>query len=594
MKKNEKSIFSFIPEESSICYKEIPLITQDIKILNDQMASKNSKYKPSFFYDKYTNQFIYINGEAVIILDSKLTIKTFTRVEIKEKIKSISIEYHNKYLLYTTYNCKSIIIDLLDLDTIDCFENQKAQYLGGFFIPYKTPEKEHNYFILCMISRTYFSISRIKKCKDEYNEFQYSSQLPFISNKMKIIDFNFNHIFKMLLIIKADPFSFCLYNLKSKSCYKTPITMNGIKLNNVNENKLYLQNIYKKLYIINMNSSGIEVYKLKDFKEIKEPIIINFNINRKKNNIKNIHLQFYNNLIIVYMEWCIKLYDIKSNNYEIYILNITKDQYYNTFYQTRIIGKYLKLNNIFYKVKFLNLNYKKYSKFCSKDIFFTILRRKNTNHIIKQIIFEILNNFQISKLLEIVEGLIVNNKKYIDKRKKYEKYKDIKNDPYTLINLGNNGFFLSEDYLLSIFNQFYDKSINTESFLKILGYLYYMYQKSGINLDSNLFYSSLFYQLNKIDNMTLIDFFIKNKIIPINERLGIYFIIRANGFKDSNKYNECFNIGLDILLHENKYDDKIIIQIAEEFINNKKYSDCFNLICDNYFQRFLPVNKLKK
>ena len=130
--------------------------------------------------------------------------------------------------------------------------------------------------------------------------------------------------------------------------------------------------------------------------------------------------------------------------------------------------------------------------------------------------------------------------------------------------------------------------------MKILGYLYYMYQKSGINLDSNLFYSSLFYQLNKIDNMTLIDFFIKNKIIPINERLGIYFIIRANGFKDSNKYNECFNIGLDILLHENKYDDKIIIQIAEEFINNKKYSDCFNLICDNYFQRFLPVNKLKK
>ena len=74
-----------------------------------------------------------------------------------------------------------------------------------------------------MISRTYFNISRIKKRKNTYNDFDYYCNKSFVSNKMNIINYEFNHIFKVLLIIKAEPMSYCIYNLKSKSCYKTPI-----------------------------------------------------------------------------------------------------------------------------------------------------------------------------------------------------------------------------------------------------------------------------------------------------------------------------------------------------------------------------------
>ena len=267
----ENNIFSFINEESFISYKKVPLITYEIKQLKDTIIQKKNSFKPSFFYDKYTNQFIYINGEAIIILDSKCKIKAFSRITIEQKIKSLSVEYNNKYIVYTSYDFKSFIINLVDLDILDCFENKKVQYLDGFFIPHKRENKEHDYFILCMITRTYFNISRIVKRKNKYNSFDYSSKKTFLSNKMKIIDFNFNHIFKLLLIIKADPISFCLYNLKSKYCYKTPITIKN-KILNQKDSKLYLQNIYNKLYLINLYNPFIEVYRLNNLNELKEPL----------------------------------------------------------------------------------------------------------------------------------------------------------------------------------------------------------------------------------------------------------------------------------------------------------------------------------
>ena len=586
--KENNSLFSFLPKDSFITYKKVTLINPTIEKLQNQIKGKNNTFKPYFFYDKYTNQFLYIDGEVVIILDTKCQIKTFSRINIKEKIKSIAIEYKNKYVLYNTYDCKSFIINLFDLDTINCFENKKAQYLDGFFIPYKTENKEHEYFILCMISRTYFNISRIRKRQNTYNEFEYYSKKPFISNKMKIIDFNFNHIFKMLLIIKADPISFCLYNLKSKISYKTPIILNNIKIKE-NETKLYLQNIYRKLYLIYLYDSVIEVFKLRNLKEIKVPLKIVYN-NKDKNKIKikNVYLQFYNDFIIIYMESYIKIYDIKSKdfNYEIYALKISKEQYNNIFYSSRINGKYISINNDFYKIKFLNLNYRVYAKSCLKDIFFTILRRRNTTHIIKQILFELLNNYQISKFFEILEQLVINHKKYIQKSSIKSISKELKNDPFKIIYKGYNSFFLSEDYLLGLFNQCFDKNIKPEYFIKILGYLYNIYTKQNINLDINLFYSSIFCQLNKIDNMIIIEEIIKNRIIPINERLGTYFIIRAKCFNDIEKYKQCFYIGVDILLNENKYNDNVIKEITEELINKNEYFKAFNLITESYFQKY--------
>ena len=587
-KNNENSLFSFIPETSSIIYKKINSLTPDIKSLNEKIKSKNMPFKPTFFYDKYTNQFLYINGEDVIILDTKFEIKTFSRINVNEKVKSISIEYNNKYILYTTYNYKSMIINLLDLEAIECFESKKAQYLGGFFIPYKNPQKEHDYFILCMVSRKYFNISRIKISNEQHNELQYMSNKPFVSNNMKIIDYNFNHIFKLLLIIRDDPYSFCFYNLKSKCTYKTPIILNNIKIIE-KESKLYLENIYKKLYLIHLLDSVIEVYRLNDLKEIKEPLKINYNINKNKINIKYIFLQFYNSLIFIYMENFIKIYDIKSknNNYEIFNLKITKDQFYDTFYKARIVGKYLLINDIFYKIKFDKLNYKNNSYSNIKDSFFLILRRNNCINVLKRILNEILNNFQFSIFLEIIEGIVLNNKKYIENISKKENNINIncKNEPYKVIYIGNNSFFVSEDFLFEIFNQNFTANISPDILIKILSYFYHIYNSNNIYLDIDLFYSSLFCQINKIDNFYLIENLIKNRMIPINEKLGVYLIMRAKRFKDIYQYNYCYRIGIDILLNENKIDDNIIKNIIEDSLKINKFSDTFNLIADTYFQK---------
>ena len=328
---------------------------------------------------------------------------------------------------------------------------------------------------------------------------------------------------------------------------------------------------------------------INDLKEIKEPLKINYNINKNKINIKYIFLQFYNSLIFIYMENFIKIYDIKSknNNYEIFNLKITKDQFYDTFYKARIVGKYLLINDIFYKIKFDKLNYKNNSYSNIKDSFFLILRRNNCINVLKRILIEILNNFQFSIFLEIIEGIVLNNKKYIENISKKENNINIncKNEPYKVIYIGNNSFFVSEDFLFEIFNQNFTANISPDILIKILSYFYHIYNSNNIYLDIDLFYSSLFCQLNKIDNFYLIENLIKNRMIPINEKLGVYLIMRAKRFKDIYQYNYCYRIGIDILLSENKIDDNIIKNIIEDSLKINKFSDTFNLIADTYFQK---------
>ena len=121
--------------------------------------------------------------------------------------------------------------------------------------------------------------------------------------------------------------------------------------------------------------------------------------------------------------------------------------------------------------------------------------------------------------------------------------------------------------------------------VKILSYFYHIYKSNNIFLDIDLFYSSLFYQLNKIDSFYQIENLIKNRMIPINEKLGVYLIMRAKRFKDNYQYNYCYNIGIDILLSENKIDDNIIKEIVENSLKNNNILDAVNLIADTYFQK---------
>ena len=90
MDKNDVSLFSFNQETSFIIYKKVCLLTPEIQAISNQR--KSQKLTASFFYDKYTNQFIYINGEIIILLDTKCKMKTFSRIKFEEKIKTITVE----------------------------------------------------------------------------------------------------------------------------------------------------------------------------------------------------------------------------------------------------------------------------------------------------------------------------------------------------------------------------------------------------------------------------------------------------------------------------------------------------------------------
>ena len=584
MNESDVSLFSFNKETSFITYKKVSFKYPVIETLSKQQ--KYTDHQPSYFYDKYTNQFIYINSKVIIVLDTKGKIKNFSPIELNEKIKSISLEYNNKYILLATVDYKCILINLEDLEKIENIDNKKMQYLGGFFIPYKTPEKNHDYFILCLINKNNFNIKRILKIKSFDNSFKYSNKTNYISNKMKIIDFNFNHIFKVLLIIKSNPTSFVIFNLKSKNCYKVPISINIDKLNE-NEYKLYLEKIYEKLYFIHLNNSRfINIYRLNNLKKMKSPRKIKFNKNFEGFKITDLNLHFYNNLIILYMPNYIKIYDIKSksNNFEIAILNITENDY-KILINSFISGKYLLINNEFYKIKFSKIKYKKYSNSISKEIFFSLLRRKNSNYIIKLMLFDYLNNYKIWNFFEILEEIIIKNKKYNSKIK--ENIIEEKNNYYIVKYIGNNQFFLAEDYLFTLFNQYFDKNIKPEMLIKVLCNMYNLYKKYEIDLNVNLFYASLFCQLNKSEDIDFIEYLIRNKIIPINEKLGFYFIMKAKCFKNKKNYRKCFNLGIDILMNECNYKENNIDEIIQIVNNINNIEDSLDFILEISFKNFI-------
>ena len=580
MNKNDVSLFSLSQETSFIIYKKVFLLTPEIQAISNQR--KSQKLIASFFYDKYTNQFIYINGEIIIILDTKCKMKTFSRIKLEEKIKTITVEYNNKYILFTTFDFKLNIINLQDLEYVDFSFNKKAEYTGGFFIKYKRPEKAHDYFIVCLMTKNNFHIKRILKTKNEYyNSFKYSIKTNYISNKMKILDYDFNPVFKVLLIIKSNPFSFVLFNLKSKSCYNVSLIINIENLQD-NEYKLYLQQIYKKLYLIHLdNKNFINIYRLNNIKKMKSPLKIKYN-NKDDVKLADIKLQFYNNLIILYKPNFIKIYDIKSKiiNYEISIIDISEKDY-KIFINATIIGKFLLINDEYYKIKFSKRKFKSDSNLLSKDVFFDILRRKNSNLIIKEILLEYLNNFNIWNFFDVLEGIIINHKKFLNKTSQL--ILEDKNNPYMILYIGNNKFFLAEDYLLTLFNQYFDKKIKPEMLIKALCYLFHLYEKYEFDWNINLFYASLFAQLNKTDDIYLIEYVIKNKIIPINEKIGMYFIMKAKSIiNDKIRSKKFFNLGIDILMSESKDFDNNILEILKDFnnINNNYFEETFELIFD--------------
>ena len=73
---------------------------------------------------------------------------------------------------------------------------------------------------------------------------------------------------------------------------------------------------------------------------------------------------------------------------------------------------------------------------------------------------------------------------------------------------------------------------------------------------------------------------IKHQIFPINEKLGVYFLFVAEKFNDENKKKYLFNLGVDILLNQNKVSEYITKEIIIKLMSNEDYSHAFFLLSE--------------
>ena len=170
-----------------------------------------------------------------------------------------------------------------------------------------------------------------------------------------------------------------------------------------------------------------------------------------------------------------------------------------------------------------------------------------------------------------------------------ENYIDDKKNIYEIIYIGHNFFYLPADDLFSLFNNDFN-NIENLKLLQVMITVYSEYEKKNISIDKDVFISALFYQLNKTEDFSRLDFMIKNKVIPVNKNLGLYLIDRSKTIVDKEKKYLSLSLGIEILLSENENIDDVLF----ELIGEEKYEESINIITDYYFGYSYKLDKKNK
>ena len=579
MKTENSSPFSFITSDSIIKYDEVQFNVEEV------INTKDPKYKEKlyFIYDKQSDRFIYFYDSNIFIFNSKGKIEKYIKVELAEKIKLAAVEYTYNYLLLCTRSNQALICNL----KYNISENynifDKGGFLGGFFIKRK-PEKDNNYCKLCMVNEKKFIISKIYVEQTEKGEYVFKRKHFYTSKEMTIYNYFYNSDFNVV-ILRLELCDFFLVNLKSKVCYETLISLDHLNMNNIILISMFLvRNIYHQLYLIHLNSKNIEFYGLKDLKKKKPPKIIKLDYGVNHQNIK---LQFTNNLVIIYNENNVFIYDIKSKNTnKILTINMKKNKEYSNFYKNiRVYGDFIAIGRSFYRTKF---DYQKFfdKKYTENELetFLITLRRGNANHIIKKALIEILEKNEISKLYLLISNMIKYN------TRKNKQINEDKKNAYQITCSGHNYFYLNNDEIFSLFSRKM-KDKDPVKIIQFMGILYNLYETNNIKVDNDIFISTLFYHLNQVKDFSFFDSLFKNGLIPLNHKLGLYLVDRAtHSEKEKNEEEDkkekdkheisdsdiMFYFGVDNLMEK----EDGINEAIEDLMNEKKYSDCFDLASD--------------
>ena len=554
--KDDDNFFDFLPQNSVITYKKFQFNYKELKI--SEVSFKKGKY----LYDIYTNQFLYFVNGNICVFNIKGHLERRIKYTRNEKIRYCTCEKANRYLLLVTEKNKVLIIDFknevfAEYNSLDYKTGARLGFiLGGFFIPKicknkEDKKKDGNEFDIGVISNNSYRIISISQ-----NEGIFHFKNTHISETIPITEYYFNNIFNVL-IIRNEYQGFSLINLKNSYCFNSLIPLN---INNVDLiSKFYIHNIYNKLYFIHFCENRLELYRLNNLKEKKEPKKILFNKSGKSIDYEFTQIQFYNNLIILYMGDNIRIYDIKAGQMKKFgKVDIPQKKVDGFFDKMKTYGKLVEINNGLYKIKFLPDIFLTINVTNTFETFFNLLRRKNAKNAATTLLINLIEHDELFTFYAIISKLIENYAKSIEEIKV-----DDKKNIYEITYIGHNFFYLPQDDIFSLFN----KDINNIENLKLLHVMisvYNGYAKKNIPIDKDVFISALFYQLNKTDDFSKLDFMIKNKVIPVNKNLGLYLIDRSKTIEDIEKKNLSLNLGIEILLSENENIDDVLYELIEE------------------------------
>ena len=488
-------------------------------------------------------------------------------------------------LLLTKSN--QAIISNIDNNIYDKYNSlfDKGDFIGGFFIK-RRKEKDNRYCKLCMVSNKNFIISKIYTEQSDRGGIKFKRKSFYTSKEMRIYNYFYNSDFN-IVIIRIELCDFLLINLKSKICYENLITLNNLNTKDIIPVSMFLiRNIYHKLYFIHMNSKNIEFYGIKDLKNIKQPKLIKLELGVNQQNVK---LQFNNNLVFIFNEKNIYIYDIKSKtDYKIMEINYLKSKEYQNFYKNiKIYGNYINIGNKFYKTIFSSENFYGYNiinkTIKEEEMLLILLRRNNSRNIIKKILIELLETTQIEKMHSLINSSISKNVK------KVNIIPDKKNPFQVLINPGKNYYFLNCDEIFALFSRKI-KEINPIRIIQLMGVLCKLYEGSNISIDNDIFVSTLFYQLNLVKNFNFLESGFKNKLIPKNNKLGLYLIYKTTHAKNEiYDWEKVFDMAIDNLMEK----EEGLGEAADELLKNERDFDCFELINDYFTEMNLKGNENK-
>ena len=496
-----------------------------INFVNFPLQNKNE----FFVYDQYTSTFIVINNDS----------KTYSFLAKKEKITlSLStlspitaISIDDSFLYLTEVHLNNVVIFRSIKRNISSviFQSENDRILSVLFISAKDAKKK-----ILIITATSLSIYTAEETNGVI------AREIILAKRIAIDDFVYLKS-KKILIIKSSV-NFLMLNVNNIEENKAMTISFQVK-SLLNISKFFIEDIYDRSYFIHFTEGQVQLINLRSVNKVEKIILFTNDLTDSKIDYKTAKLQFTNNLILIYINKSILIYDIKQkNNYNIGVIDIAMN------YQ-KVYGDYIEVDSEVCKVQFNLEFFYKNSNCNTYDTFFTLLRRKDSMKVCVDVLIDLIAKFQVTNLKNIFAKLIRiivrNNSK--SPLSKYERN------------------YIPQEKLFAIFLDRKTTQISSEKKIKLLISLLHILTENHIQIDET-FFIVLENIVDTLDSFELLDSLVKNGIPP-NEKFASFLIDKSTEKEvEYKKRKILFNLGIHILSKLN-----LINEIVLQLIQNKMY-----------------------